>query len=56
MDHREESKGVAASSTSRSKKGTVSDTFSIQIDHNYINGVSPVLDIVRESDRDDDKE
>ena len=56
MDHREESKGVAGSSTSRSKKGTVSDTFSIQIDHNYINGVSPVLDIVRESDRDDDKE
>ena len=24
------------------------DTFSIQIDHNYINGVSPILDIVKE--------
>ena len=23
------------------------DTFTIQIDHNYINGVSPMLDIVK---------
>ena len=28
----------------------ISDTFSIQIDQNYINGVSPVLDIVNEED------
>ena len=51
-DDREESKGMTASKVSRSKRGTVSDTFSIQIDHNYINGVSPVLDIVKETDKD----
>ena len=46
---------VAASNTSFSAadsgmKGQISDTFSIQIDHNYINGVSPVLDIVKENE------
>lgn len=34
-------------------KSGISDTFSIQIDHNYINGVSPVLDIVRTPSNED---
>ena len=50
----EEFKQPIADSLKDMNKSNISDTFSIQIDHNYINGVSPVLDIVNDEVNGDD--
>ena len=42
----EESKGTAQQLV----PPKLGDTFSIQIDHNYINGVSPLLDIISDEE------